>query len=62
MLGAKKLGIKRTLWSAVGAGVTWLMIFVSYALAFWYGTKLIIDSRHQGEPEYDAYEFTIVSI
>ena len=28
-----------------GAGVMWLLIYGSYALAFWYGVKLIMDDR-----------------
>ena len=28
-----------------GAGVMWFLIYGSYALAFWYGVKLIMDDR-----------------
>lgn len=30
---------------AVGAGLMWFIIYGSYALAFWYGVKLIMDDR-----------------
>jgi len=31
--------------TAIGAGMTWLIIFSSYGLAFWYGIKLIMEGR-----------------
>lgn len=35
---AEKTGIRRGLWSGVGGGVMWLIIYLSYALAFWYAS------------------------
>ena len=35
----------RGLLVAVGAGLMWFIIYGSYALAFWYGVKLIMDDR-----------------
>ncbi|CAG0912521.1 unnamed protein product [Notodromas monacha] len=60
LVKARKLGIKRSLWTGIGGGLAWFMIFVSYAMAFWYGPKLIIDSRGQENPEYDASVLIIV--
>ena len=30
---------------AVGGAIMWLVIYGTYALAFWYGVKLIMDDR-----------------
>ena len=43
---ARKAGIMRGTLTAVGAGVMWFIIYSSYALAFWYGVKLIMDDRY----------------
>ena len=31
--------------TGVGGGLMWFIIYASYALAFWYGVKLIMDDR-----------------
>lgn len=35
LLPAEKTGIRRGMWSGIGGGVMWLIIYLSYALAFW---------------------------
>lgn len=35
LIPAEKTGIRRGLWSGIGGGVMWLIIYLSYALAFW---------------------------
>ncbi|XP_033100770.1 ATP-dependent translocase ABCB1-like isoform X2 [Anneissia japonica] len=40
---ARKLGIKRNTVQAASLGILFFFIFLSYALAFWYGTKLFIE-------------------
>ena len=30
---------------AIGGAIMWFIIYASYALAFWYGVKLIMDGR-----------------
>ena len=40
-----RAGILRGVLVAVGAGLMWFIIYGSYALAFWYGVKLIMDDR-----------------
>ncbi|CAM1323324.1 pgp-2 (predicted) [Pycnogonum litorale] len=49
---AKKSGIKRGIISALGLSMTNLFLFVTYALSFWYGVKLVIDARVSGSHEY----------
>lgn len=56
---ARKAGVKRGLMTGVGVGVMWLFIYAAYALAFWYGTGLILDSR-AGDGDYDPSKLIIV--
>ncbi|XP_018398759.1 PREDICTED: multidrug resistance protein homolog 49 [Cyphomyrmex costatus] len=57
---AEKTGIKRGMWSGIGGGVMWLIIYLSYALAFWYGVKLILDDRPNEDKEYTPAVLVIV--
>ncbi|KAM9307778.1 ATP-dependent translocase ABCB1 [Gastrophryne carolinensis] len=43
---AKKIGIKKAITANISMGFAFLMIYASYALAFWYGTSLIIDDQY----------------
>lgn len=43
---AKKMGIKKALSSNIAMGFTFLMIYLSYALAFWYGSTLILNGEY----------------
>lgn len=45
LVPAESTGIKRGLWSGVGGGVMWFIIYMSYALAFWYGVQLILEDK-----------------
>ena len=58
---ARNAGVKRGLMTGVGVGVMWLFIYAAYALAFWYGTGLILDSR-AGNGDYDPSKLIIVSM
>uniref|UniRef100_A0A672LW30 ATP-binding cassette sub-family B member 5 n=1 Tax=Sinocyclocheilus grahami TaxID=75366 RepID=A0A672LW30_SINGR len=46
LIEAKNFGIKKAITTNVSMGLTQFIIFGTYALAFWYGTKLSVD-----EPE-----------
>ncbi|NWU88536.1 MDR1 protein, partial [Upupa epops] len=39
---AKQIGIKKAITSNISMGAAFLLIYASYALAFWYGTTLIL--------------------
>lgn len=39
---AKNLGIKKAITANISIGFAFLIIYASYALAFWYGTSLIL--------------------
>ncbi|XP_012236010.1 multidrug resistance protein homolog 49 isoform X2 [Linepithema humile] len=57
---AEKTGIRRGMWSGIGGGVMWLIIYLSYALAFWYGVQLIVDDRPKEVKEYTPAVLVIV--
>jgi ABC-type multidrug transport system fused ATPase/permease subunit len=64
LVDAKAAAKKRGAISAFGGGLMWAIVWLSYALAFWYGTKLILEGREDEcegrEPEYDAQKLLIV--
>ncbi|GJQ78971.1 hypothetical protein Trydic_g133 [Trypoxylus dichotomus] len=55
LIFAKNNNIKRSLFSGLGFGLLWFFIYASYALAFWYGVKLILDERGL-PPEQITYD------
>ncbi|XP_021920941.1 multidrug resistance protein homolog 49-like isoform X2 [Zootermopsis nevadensis] len=57
---AKATGIKRGMFSGLGAGIMWFIIYCSYAIAFWYGVNLILESREKGDHEYTPAILVIV--
>ncbi|XP_062035527.1 ATP-dependent translocase ABCB1 isoform X1 [Lepus europaeus] len=43
---AKRIGIKKAITANISVGVAFLLIYASYALAFWYGTTLVISKEY----------------
>jgi len=43
LVEAKNFGVKKAITTNVAMGFTQFVIFGTYALAFWYGTKLSVD-------------------
>ncbi|XP_044065307.1 ATP-binding cassette, sub-family B (MDR/TAP), member 4 isoform X1 [Siniperca chuatsi] len=43
---AKNMGIKKAISANVAMGFTFMMIYLSYALAFWYGSTLILSKEY----------------
>lgn len=60
LIPASKKGIRRGLLTSIGAALIWFCIYAGYALAFWYGVKLIVDGRDQETPEYKPSTLIIV--
>lgn len=60
LLPAKHVGIRKGLFSGLGSGIMWLVIYVCYAIAMWYGVKLIIADRYVENPSYTAAVLVIV--
>lgn len=55
---ARSVGVKKSITTNVSLGVSQFLIFGSYALAFWYGTKLTAEEKEN----YDIGHVLIVSI
>lgn len=53
---AKNVGIKKAITVNIAVGFTYFMIYISYALSFWYGSTLIFAG------EYDIGNLLTVSI
>ncbi|XP_066501736.1 ATP-binding cassette, sub-family B (MDR/TAP), member 4 [Hoplias malabaricus] len=43
---AKNVGIRKAITVNIAVGFTYFMIYMSYALAFWYGSTLILDAEY----------------
>uniref|UniRef100_A0A8C0L9T3 ATP binding cassette subfamily B member 1 n=1 Tax=Canis lupus dingo TaxID=286419 RepID=A0A8C0L9T3_CANLU len=43
---AKRIGIKKAITANISIGAAFLLIYASYALAFWYGTSLVLSSEY----------------
>ncbi|XP_055511581.1 ATP-binding cassette, sub-family B (MDR/TAP), member 4 [Leucoraja erinacea] len=46
LIEGQKLGIKKAISSNIAIGLTFLIIYGSYALAFWYGSTLVLDEDY----------------
>lgn len=46
LVAAKKVNIKKGFFSGLGFGILWFCIYAAYALAFWYGVKLVLQERN----------------
>ncbi|KPJ05317.1 Multidrug resistance protein-like 49 [Papilio xuthus] len=57
---AKKTGTRKGVYSGMGSGFMWLIIYMTYSLSFWYGVGLILDSRHEEIPIYTPAVLMIV--
>ncbi|XP_053616726.1 multidrug resistance protein homolog 49 isoform X2 [Plodia interpunctella] len=57
---AKKTGTQKGVFSGLGSGMMWFIIYATYALAFWYGMDLIIESRKEVVPAYTPAVLMIV--
>ncbi|XP_059046777.1 multidrug resistance protein homolog 49-like isoform X2 [Achroia grisella] len=57
---AKKMGTKKGIWSGLGSGVMWFIIYCTYSLAFWYGVGLILESRQEAKPVYTPAVLMII--
>lgn len=57
---AEKNGKKKGVYSGIGSGLTWLINYCCYAIAFWYGIGLILDDRDKVDKEYTPAVLLIV--
>ncbi|XP_046391423.1 multidrug resistance protein homolog 49-like [Ischnura elegans] len=56
---ANNAGKRRGIFLGLGNGLMWLITYVSYSIAFYYGVHLILESRGQPDPEYTAASMVI---
>ncbi|KAK1334928.1 hypothetical protein QTO34_004500 [Cnephaeus nilssonii] len=43
---AKRIGIRKAITANISMGAAFLLIYASYALAFWYGTSLVLSEKY----------------
>lgn len=60
LVTAEKNGIKKGIFTGAGGGVMWLIIYLIYALAFWYGMRLILEDRDKDVKEYTPAALIII--
>lgn len=53
-------GRKKGLFSGIGGGIMWFIIYCCYALAFWYGISLILEDRGKDVKDYTPAVLIIV--
>lgn len=53
-------GQRKGMYSGLGGGAMWIIIYCVYALAFWYGVELILNDRDAIEKEYTPAVIIIV--
>ncbi|XP_050514651.1 multidrug resistance protein 2-like isoform X2 [Diabrotica virgifera virgifera] len=62
LVEAKNNNIRRSMFSALGFGLLWFMIYASYALAFWYGVKLVLRDRTATNQIYTPSNMVTASV
>ncbi|XP_054737347.1 multidrug resistance protein homolog 49 [Anastrepha obliqua] len=60
LVPAELTGRKKGLYSGIGAGLMWFIIYVAYAIAIWYGIQLILKYRYEDEKLYTTASLVIV--
>lgn len=60
LVHARRAGVKRGLVTGVGMGLMWFLIYAAYALAFYYGTGLILESRADPDSNFNPSNLIIV--
>lgn len=55
-----KMGAKKGIYSGLGNGILWFILYGTYALGLWYGVELILDSREMTHKEYTPAVLIIV--
>lgn len=54
------MGKKKGLYCGIGNGIMWLIIYVAYAIALWYGVNQILKDRFTENPEYTPTVLIVV--
>ncbi|XP_045504578.1 multidrug resistance protein homolog 49-like isoform X2 [Colias croceus] len=56
----QSMGVRKGVFSGIGSGVMWFIIYATYALSFWYGVGLILESRQEEQPVYTPAVLMII--
>lgn len=59
---ARKMNIRRLLWSGLSNGITFFLVYSCYALAIWYGVKLILKEKNLPEDQKTYTVGTTLSV
>ncbi|XP_039274983.1 multidrug resistance protein homolog 65, partial [Nilaparvata lugens] len=57
---SKQVAMRNGIYTGLGTGITWALVFCSYTLAFWYGTPLILADRYKEDKDYSPGVLAIV--
>uniref|UniRef100_A0A182FDS3 ABC-type xenobiotic transporter n=1 Tax=Anopheles albimanus TaxID=7167 RepID=A0A182FDS3_ANOAL len=60
LTSAEYNGRRKGLFSGIGGGIMWFIIYCCYALAFWYGISLILEDRGKDVKDYTPAVLIIV--
>ena len=51
---AKNFGVKKSMIGGLGTGIIYGVLFCTYGLAFWYGSRLVRESLEENNDDYTA--------
>lgn len=60
LVPAEVTGRKKGLYSGIGAGAMWFIIYCCYAIAMWYGVQLIVNERYDEDRNYTPAVLVII--
>ncbi|XP_005191448.1 multidrug resistance protein homolog 49 isoform X2 [Musca domestica] len=60
LIPAETIGRRKGLFSGLGAGTMWFIIYCCYAIAMWYGVSLILNERHDENRHYTPAVLVII--
>lgn len=60
LINAKRAVRKKGLLTGISDGIMRFLLYASYALAYWYGVRLVLDDRYKMDKEYTPAVLMIV--
>ncbi|KAI9311515.1 P-loop containing nucleoside triphosphate hydrolase protein [Dichotomocladium elegans] len=60
LVKARQVGIKRSWVLGLGFAVFWLILFCSYALAYWYGSRLVVQAKITGPEVFVVFNAMVI--
>ena len=62
LVSARKAGIKRGLYVGINLALVNAIVYASYALGFWYGVDLVVETKTVGDKDYDPAKLITVRL